>query len=274
MKKLQITDSRIQIALEKYLQGSTLTQVSSELKIDRNALARLFKKHDLLKNRSELIREGKGKTKVKDDALDILTPEALYWIGFLYADGHIEKNRPRISLTLQKKDAAHLDKFSKFFGCTIREVNGSGKYKDIVYLRCAFSSQKIYDKLKFFDFTNNKTLSITPHYLLIGSKDFWRGLVDGDGSLYYSNDKRASGKYNQLKMDLYGAESTLQAFLNYINANSIITKTKPNKRKNANVYQVTISDVSCKAIELLYKDATVYLERKYKTYLEVCQEFN
>ena len=172
MKKLQITDSRIQIALEKYLQGSTLTQVSSELKIDRNALAKLFKRHDLLKNRSELIRKGKGKTKVKDEALDILTPEALYWIGFLYADGHIEKDRPRISLTLQKEDVVHLDKFSKFFGCTIREVKGSGKYKDIIYLRCAFSSRKIYDKLKFFDFTNNKTLSITPHYLLIGSKDF------------------------------------------------------------------------------------------------------
>ena len=272
MKKLQITDSRIQIALERYLQGSTLTQVSSELKVDRNVLARIFKENDLQKSRSELIRKGKGKTEVNDNALDILTPEALYWIGFLYADGHIEKGRPRITLTLQKDDYDHLVKFSNFFGCTIRKVKGSGKYKDVTYIRCAFSSQRIYDKLKFFDFTNNKTLSITPHSLLIGSKDFWRGLVDGDGSLYYSNDKRAGGKYNDLRLDLYGTESTLNCFLHYIKANNITTKAEPRKRKNANVYQVTISDVTCKAIELLYKDATVYLDRKYKTYLEVCQE--
>jgi hypothetical protein len=269
MKKLQIADSRIQIALERYLQGSTLTQVSSELKVDRNVLARIFKEHDLLKSRSELIRKNKSGKEVKDDALDILTPEALYWIGFLYADGHIEKGRPRITLTLQKDDYEHLVKFSNFFGCTIREVKGSGKYKDITYIRCAFSSQKIYDKLKFFDFTNNKTLSITPHNLLIGSKDFWRGLVDRDGSLYYSNEVKR--KANPLKMDLYGTEETLKSFLNYIHANSITTETKPRKRKNANVYQLTISDVACKAIKLLYKDATIYLDRKYNTYLEMCQ---
>jgi len=271
MKKLQIADSRIQIALERYLQGSTLTQVSSELKVDRNVLARIFKEHDLLKSRSELIRKGKSGKEVKDDALDILTPEALYWIGFLYADGHIEKGRPRISLTLQKDDHEHLVKFSDFFGCTIREVKGSGKNKDVTYIRCAFSSQKIYDKLKFFDFTNNKTLSITPHNLLTGSKDFWRGLVDGDGSIYYPNDKRADGKYNGLRLDLYGTEHTLDSFLIYLLANSIQTKTVPKKRKNANVYQVTISDVTCKAIKLLYKDATIYLDRKYNTYLEMCQ---
>lgn len=269
MKKLQIADSRIQIALERYLQGSTLTQVSSELKVDRNVLARIFKERDLLKSRSELIRKGKSGKEVKDDALDILTPEALYWIGFLYADGHIEKGRPRISLTLQKDDHEHLVKFSNFFGCTIREVKGSGKYKDVTYIRCAFSSQKIYDKLKFFDFTNNKTLSIIPHFLLIGSKDFWRGLVDGDGSLYYSNEVKR--KSETLKMDLYGTEETLKSFLSYIHANSITTEAKPRKRKNANVYQVTISDVTCKAIKLLYQDATIYLDRKYNTYLEMCQ---
>jgi hypothetical protein len=271
MKKLQITDSRIQIALERYLQGSTLTQISSELKVDRNVLARIFKENDLLKSRSELIRKSKGKTEVNDDALDILTPESLYWIGFLYADGHIEKGRPRITLTLQKDDYNHLVKFSNFFGCTIREVKGSGKYKDITYIRCAFSSQKIYDKLKFFGFTNTKTLNIIPHSLLVGSKEFWRGLVDGDGSVYHPNDKRANGKYNGLRLDLYGTESTLNSFLIYLLANSIQTKTIPKKRKNANVYQVTISDVTCKTIKLLYQDATVYLDRKYNTYLEMCR---
>lgn len=29
-----------------------------------------------------------------------------------------------------------------------------------------------------------------------------------------------------------------------------------------------------KVLDLLYKDATVYLERKYETYLEMYQEFN
>jgi hypothetical protein len=272
MKKLQMTDSRIQIALEKYLGGLTLTEVSKDLKIDRNSLAKLFKEHGLLKDFSKVIRQGKNKACINDDALDELTPEALYWIGFLYADGHIEKDRPRVTVTLQKQDESHLLKFSEFFGCSIRTVKGSGKYKNETYLRCAFSSKKVYEKLKFLGFTNNKSLLLKPHYLLLGSKDFWRGVIDGDGSLYYSNDKRANGKYSIFKMDLYGTEDTLNSFLIFLEANGIKNNVVPRKRKNANVYQISISDITYKAVNLLYKDATVYLERKYNTYLEMTQE--
>lgn len=43
------------------------------------------------------------------------TPEKWYWLGFLFADGHLSM-RGRLALSLAKKDKEHLEKFSEYMG--------------------------------------------------------------------------------------------------------------------------------------------------------------
>lgn len=260
MKKLQLTDLRVIEAIKLYNSGLAIKPICKQLKMDGEALRNILIKEKLLRTRSAASQMSKIKSIINHNILDELTPEALYWIGFLYADGHIEKDRPRISVTLSSKDKLHLEKMITFFGKGLSlRLLASGNY------RVAFSSARIYEKLILMGFTNRKTYAIIPHETLKYSKDFWRGVVDGDGWL---------SKGKQTSLGLCGHINTIQEFLNFVQKNNITTKAKPHKVKKRNyLWTVDLHSTKDKQIaSLLYKDATVYLDRKYNTYLEWTQD--
>ena len=133
------------------------------------------------------------------------------------------------------------------------------------FLRVSFSSKRIVNKLKELGFTNRKTYDIIPHPLLKGSRDFWRGVVDGDGWVYRTKVKC---------IGLSGHINTITELLTFLNLNGVDTKTNPYKDKKKE-YLWTCDLHSIKAertANLLYKDSTIYLERKYQSYLEIVNE--
>lgn len=254
MKKLESTDSKIIKAIVLYNKGIQVKEICKNLHLDSQVLNRITKENGIKRDHAKTVRKGKSNSIIKDNALDILTSEALYWIGFLYADGHIEKERPRIRLVLSPVDRTHLEKFSKFFGENIPVTTlGSG------FLRVSFSSKQIINKLKELGFTNRKTYDITPHPLLKGSRDFWRGCVDGDGWIY-NKSQRAVG--------LCGHSNTITEFINFLNLNGIETKATPSKKKKREfLWSCDIhSNKAQRTADILYKDSTLYLDRKYETY--------
>lgn len=253
MKRLDKNDERVQQAIVLYKSGKAIRPICSELKMDGEALRRVLKDLGILRTREKSAQIAKSGKSVNDDAFDILTPETCYWIGFIYADGHIEKSRPRITVTLTEEDLPHLRKLANFVGCDIRQITGG-------YYRIAFSSQKIYDRFLQLGFTNRKTWDITPHESLKYSRDFWRGVVDGDGWIY--NKK-------QIALGLCGHENTIKEFLSFLNINGVDTKSNPYKVKKRDfLWSCDLhSKKAISAANLLYKDATVYLDRKYQTYL-------
>ncbi len=251
MKVLEITDSRIQESIKLYKLGKTLTYIAKELKVDRNILSKFFKELNILRNRSEDIRKGKSLKQIKDDAFDIFTPETLYWIGFLYADGHIEKDRPRITITLANKDLLHVQKFADFINCNVRKVKGG--------YRACFSSKKIYQRLLDLGFTNRKTWDLTPHDSLKYSRDFWRGVIDGDGWIF--NTK-------QISIGLCGHNNTIKEFISFVKFSGIETKATSCKvKKREYLWQCDLhSKKALDIAKILYKDSQVYLDRKYEIY--------
>lgn len=260
MKALTGTDPRIIKALELYKNGERVKDICKLLRLDSTTLDREVKAANIKRYHGDSVRKGKTASLVRHDALDVLTSEALYWIGFLYADGHIEKDRPRIRLVLSDVDRSHLEKFASFFGEGIKVTTiGTG------FLRVSFSSKRIIERLKELGFTNRKTYDIVPHPLLKSSRDFWRGCVDGDGWICNKKDKL---------IGLCGHVNTITEFLIFLNLNSVDTKTKPHKRKNREfLWACDLHSTKVdKTLTILYKDATVYLDRKYQTYLEICSE--
>lgn len=253
MIKLNSNDPRVQQAIVLYKSGITVKPICLELHLDGEAIRRVFKDLGILRTRSKAMQALRSGKSVKDDCFDILTPEACYWIGFLYADGHIEKSRPRISVTVDPKDIEHMKKFASFVGANILKVTGG-------YYRVAFSSQKIHDLLMLLGFTNRKTWGIIPHETLKHSRDFWRGVIDGDGWLY---------KTRYAAMGVCGHVNTMEEFLIFINSRGVNTTTRPSKRSNRKfLWSVNIHcNKAIQICHILYKDATVYLDRKYETYI-------
>lgn len=276
MKKLEVTDSRVQQAIVLYNSGMAIKPIGKLLKMDGEPIRRILTDLGMLRTRSQAVRIGKGVAKLNEDAFDILTPEALYWIGFLYADGHIEKDRPRITLTLQEKDKSHLEKFNQFMGgrLQIRNVTQKAIKKtpapgqknfDGQYYRASFSSQKIHDKLKDLGFTHYKTYSLIPHELLKNSREFWRGVVDGDGWVCYTNQ---TNRPNYLSMGLSGSEDTLQEFLIYLEKTGFETLASYRKDNRSQVWSINFTSNKAKQIlNLLYADSKIYLDRKYEKYI-------
>lgn len=285
--KYTVTTPVISEAIKMYQSGIAIRPICKQLHVDGTTLRNLLIQEGLLRTRAEAVRGGKSDAVIKDNILDLLTPEVLYWIGFIYADGNMEKPpRCRISVTLAEKDKSHVEKFANFFGTDIpiKEVTEKDKRNhpapgqknfDYKYFRASFSSQKIYNKLLEFGLTHRKTYNLIPHEVLKNSRDFFRGVVDGDGWACFSNEKRYGGKYDTGEIGLSGTKDTLISFLEFVKLSGIVTATTPYKDKRANVWKMSIHSKPAQLIlNLLYKGSTVYLNRKYEKYLQIVNPTN
>lgn len=270
MKKAEFTQDVIDTIVSMYAQNIRVIDVARHIKTSNVRILDLLSELGLKRTKAESMRRNRGISILDNSVFDILTSDALYWIGFLYADGHIDKDRPRISVTVAEIDRPHLEKLNNFLGggLNIVEVKvnkkAPGQIKEIgKYYRLAFSDKKIYEKLQQFGFTHNKTLSLDPHPLLKNSRDFWRGVVDGDGWIC-----RTGCIKNSETLGLSGTESTIGNFLEFLNSSGVITKALPRKDKRANVWKTDLHcGVAVTGSKILYKNSTTYLDRKYEKYL-------
>lgn len=106
------------------------------------------------------------------------TPETYYWIGFILADGHINK-KGRLTFALSKKDKTSVENFANFVSSNIKEYKRCFRVtiqnQDILPMVCKKFSivpRKTYYPPKL-DFIHDNDLLLS---LIIG-------YIDGDGSI-------------------------------------------------------------------------------------------
>ena len=116
--------------------------------------------------------------------------------------------------------------------------------------------------------TPRKTFTFKPHKVLENSKDFWRGIIDGDGSLT-TLDKTRSTNFQFAS----GSKDEFKSYIKFLKKKNIkrplvqIRKSKYSKP----FYVVSITGVRARKIaKLLYEKSskTARLDRKYKIYLQ------
>lgn len=147
-----------------------------------------------------------------------LTPESLYWLGWMATDGCVHwQNGWKISLELQEADKALIERFSKFIGGTEpkqRKGKRSSWYTSL-------GSSIMGSKLLEYGIKQRKssTLLVSPE--LARSPHFWRGAIEGDGSI-------TEYELGNLKVELSsGSHAFIEQFkLFYPNAT-----VKPNQKK-------------------------------------------
>jgi len=254
------TEEQKQNVIELYTSGLSQTQIEKDLKMTRKTIRTILKEVDQDRTKSQQWRLRYGST-LNENAFETLTPESEYWIGFLYADGHILGHRGyAVEVGVHTHDKEHLDKFLTFLesnNSIIKDPRGE-------YYRVRIGSEKLHNSLMALGFTHNKSVDAVPFESLINSRDFWRGVVDGDGCLHMvlAND------YPMLA--LCGTKSTIKEFLEFARRNGIQTKAVGSiAAKGRALWQVSLAcNNAIQTAHLLYKDATVYLDRKYAIYQE------
>jgi hypothetical protein len=198
------------------------------------------------------------------------TEQSFYWAGFLASDGCVYKknNSKKIILSLSDKDLDHLLKFKEhicFDGNVTQSISKHSstnyKWKDSYKVTLTISSSQWFEDLKRFNIEPNKTKKYTfPSWLTNHSlvSHYMRGYVDGDGSFFYDKSR------DRVCFELRGNSDFLIDFKNILESNL-------DKQSNANV---TTPDSTSKIkyygkwivpqiVDFLYKDCSVFLQRKY-----------
>jgi hypothetical protein len=116
------------------------------------------------------------------------TPETMYWIGFLLADGHFSK-KSRLALTLAIKDEVHLKKFAQYIN-TVSTNSGESVILGKKHKNVSLSAQDIDiipQLVKRYNISNNKTKN-PPDWSMYNLSDdrllsLFIGFIDGDGNI-------------------------------------------------------------------------------------------
>ena len=209
---------------------------------------------------------------------EIDTEEKAYWLGFLTADGWINKNDKNnagvTGIELQYGDINHLKKFNKSIGGNYqitdrwKECPISTKDKEKKHHLCCIRifSLTMYNSLADKGFTKNKSYDFhIPTLRKDLIKHYVRGYFDGDGCFTFTNKSfhisfvTASSVFGEDLLTILRAEGFNFVGSNYIND------------FNTYMYRFDIyrNNEKLQFLDWIYQNANVYLDRKYKKYLKV-----
>lgn len=254
--------------VKKYNELKTLKDVAKYFNISAEGLRKYFIKNEI-EYKKKIVYVCDDKFFSRDNEL------SFYWAGFMAADGNVSKQND-VGIILKSSDINHLIKFQEIIKTNSpityntnkeRTININGKIHTIktsTNIRIRIRSYQMAKDLQRFNIIPNKTKTYDIPEWIINHQlfhHFIRGYFDGDGWFSLAKTK------NKLKIswgicgNLPVVEKIQQAIIN----NCYITG-KPFLCKQINIFKLTYQkqhDV-VNIIEYLYKDATVFLDRKYE----------
>lgn len=206
------------------------------------------------------------------------TEEKAYFLGLLYADGH--NRNGRFSIGLHEQDKHILEKFSlRIFGrINLKERKPYVRqYGDIVINA---SRHYILNVYSVYMSKRLNELGMVPKKSLIHgfpSADqipdrlihhFVRGYFDGDGCLSH----RTANHAKRWIVTILSSKEFCDKLIE-LASRELSIRVLTNKKQSA-IHSISVSGnlQIKKFMDWLYSDATCFLERKYKKYLELCED--
>lgn len=252
--------------------GETLSFLSQKYHCRTDAI-----KAVLLKYNIKMKPKGTSKNRLlKEDFFEnIDMPEKAYFLGLLFADGFIvhdkaRKRNPMIGIMLKLSDKDILEQFRN-----ILQANGKITYDKRGKKECArfsFRNKKMASDLAKYGIIQNKTY-LTKHLPKVPNeflRDFIRGLVDGDGSIY---QETKSKKY---RIDFCSHYQSICEDFRQL-CNTFLDKPNTNVIKNyGSAYHIRFNDQSSvkQLATVLYKGNTIALARKYEMAKRIFEDNN
>lgn len=264
-KKIIFTQEQLNELLSKYNSGISLRQLEKEFKCSRKTLSNILKENNVTIKDNTINSRKYNHDETFFDSID--TEHKAYWLGFMYADGFIEAKRKhgnqKFGISLNSIDIEHLEKFKTDLKSNnpIKIYKGSGYNSTGEFAKLLITCQRTVDNLKANGCMEQKTYNLKfpdiPKHLI---RHFIRGYFDGDGCLsYYVKSKR------YYEVSFVGTKDFLTSLMKHF-GKELKLSTKDNI-----TYQLKFGgNIQVKEIlDYLYKDSTVYLDRKYEKYLDL-----
>jgi transposase len=245
--------------IEFYLEGNSHYKISEKFGTSRKTSLEILKKFDIKRRRFEEIHRIYS---LKEDYFEnIDTEDKAYFLGLLIADGY--NNNRQFTLSLQEKDIHILETFRDYLGYNnpIRTINKKKGCPNCSILKSlVVSSKKICTDLSKWGCVKAKS-----HFTYFPDipEELWnhfiRGVFDGDGWIH----KKI------ITMTIIGNKDLIVRIQEILVDKCQIVKNKLYiaHRCKENILEMRYSGSNLLSIRnYLYKDATVYLQRKYNRF--------
>lgn len=197
------------------------------------------------------------------NAFDDLTDEAAYWIGMLMTDGCVSDTAGRseqIILKLQRRDREHLVKFGRFLKSDRPVLDYERLDKKGIprpFSSICFNSRQIASAIGKFGVVPRKTYIAKA----VGVEDnihFWRGCIDGDGTVAYFSKSSPVG-YPVVR---FCSAGILSDQFSSFSAKTLNIQPPKLRIKDKVVYVDLNGDNAKRMVEILYPEGCVGLDRK------------
>lgn len=257
------------IIIDKYIHGQTIQSLRKYYRTTTYIIKNILQNNNVDIRPQRLSSRKYYYNEHYFDNID--TEDKAYFLGLLYADGCNITQENKIRITLQERDKDILEKFNHYI--SYNKPLFFIKKRDFKYQNMysiTFCGKHLSNQLTKLGCVARKSLALkfpnnnqVPQYLL---RHFIRGLWDGDGSI---------GLYNRACASLSGSHdiclSTSKYLCSTLDINARVYAI--GATKNFSTCDIVGTPQTLYFLNWLYKDATVYLERKYQKYQEI-KEFN
>lgn len=260
--------------LENQYKTRGLSSIAKDVGVTEKTLDYWFKKHGLIKrDRSETLRVSTTrKNKVDIDFFkSIDTEEKAYFLGLIMAGGSIDARVTKhgntsyiLELCLHNKDRYILEKFKFVISADTEVVYKNNTNSSRISICCTdFCKNLINNGVAI----NKTSFEIIPSSIPENLKHhFVRGFFDGDGCITTNLIGRT-----RAKLHFVSGEKMMNDLRDFFESKGLNYSEKSlHKHKGANAYELETANLPniAKAYDVLYKDATVFLNRKKEKFDE------
>jgi hypothetical protein len=276
-RPLRVSKEDQERVVESYLRLKSITKVRKEIEFCQETIAKILAVHGI--NQFNHYDEKRNRKINQNYFEKIDTEEKAYWLGFIAADGYVSHENSRLTITLSSIDKDHLIKFQKALETDnpirdfIKKSPASGKPcpQSII----GISSRKMITDLERLGIIQKKSLVLKPPLLSDEMiLPFIRGYFDGDGGYSRHRVKRRSYSL-QTAATFTGTKEVcefISDFLKKYELNPIFTKRFKDETNNYTLMingNLNVAKVSY----ILYKNATIFMNRKVNEFKEMFVEF-
>lgn len=205
------------------------------------------------------------------DSID--TKNKAYIIGLLWSDGCNYPPQHRVKIELQERDRNILDKINSEIKSNkplaFNNLNNSNSNWQNTY-RLDITNKHISDKLAELGMVQNKSLILKfPEWLSLSFyAPFLRGYFDGDGHIEWDKTR-----FITIASTQQFCEYVKNFCKTHLGIECSICNTA-NKDSNTKLLYICGKAKIKKFLDFIYKDADLYIERKYNIYQKICTEMD
>lgn len=269
-----ITQEEVNNVLQLYNEKiKSINFISKLYKVDNSVIKKILLDNNITIRNNNIYKN----KECNIDYFEIIdTEDKAYWLGFIYADGCITKNkynRQIFEIKLKISDINHLYKLKSALQSSHKIISARSNSKYSNNSECCglhINSIKLTNDLYNLGVLYNKSKILKPPTILQVPQNlishFIRGYFDGDGSVYeYSKTHEGS-------VSFVGTKDILEWILQNIQT-CVNTHAKVYKYKNKDIYEVKIGGINnfTQIYKYLYINAKTYLDRKKIKYEHILQ---